>query len=107
MELILVGTIVVLGTIVGLATYRDALVQELGDTAAAVGELSQGYDYALIDTSGSIDTVDYHLIIAGSTYQDLRNDGQPADPDLAGDPPAGITIDAALILDEGDVLPIP
>lgn len=42
-ELILVSTIVVIGTIVGLAAYRDALVQELGDTGAALGAINQSY----------------------------------------------------------------
>lgn len=42
-ELVLIATIVVLGSIVGLAAYRDAVVQELTDTGAAVGALNQSF----------------------------------------------------------------
>ena len=42
-ELILISTIVVIGMIVGLATFRDAVVQELGDAAMGIGVLNQTY----------------------------------------------------------------
>ncbi len=43
MELILIATIAVIGLIVGLVAFRDSVVQELGDSASAVGELNQSY----------------------------------------------------------------
>lgn len=43
MELILVATLAVIGMIVGLATFRDAVTQELADTGASVGQLNQSY----------------------------------------------------------------
>ena len=62
-EALLVGTIAVLGLIVGLAEVRNAVVQELGDFSQAVAFLSQDYAFtsvtstnggASIQTSGSV-----------------------------------------------------
>jgi len=47
MELILIATLAVLGLIVGLATFRDAVTQELADTGAAVGQLNQSYSVSI------------------------------------------------------------
>lgn len=44
-ELILIATIAVIGLIVGLATFRNSLVQELGDSAVAISVLNQSYLY--------------------------------------------------------------
>ncbi len=43
MAMLLLTTIVALGAIVGLATLRDQIVQELGDLAAAIENLDQSY----------------------------------------------------------------
>jgi hypothetical protein len=56
-ELILMGTIATLGLVVGLATYRDSVVQELGDTAMGIGVLNQSYDYET-DLDPSTNAVD-------------------------------------------------
>ena len=45
-ELVLVGTVVVLGMITGLACVRQAVVAELEDVAGAVGSLNQSYYYS-------------------------------------------------------------
>ena len=47
-ELVLVGSILVLGMIVGLATLRDHVVQELGDIAGAIGDVNQDYSFSAI-----------------------------------------------------------
>ncbi|MCL4200857.1 MAG: hypothetical protein KJ000_00080 [Pirellulaceae bacterium] len=44
-ELLLIVTILVIGLIVGMVAVRDAVVQELGDVAAAIGALDQSYQY--------------------------------------------------------------
>ena len=44
-ELVLVATILVIAMVVGLQTVRDAVLQELGDVAAAIGKVSQDYSY--------------------------------------------------------------
>ena len=42
-EAVLFGTIILIGSIVGLVTLRDHVVQELGDVGAALGNLNQSY----------------------------------------------------------------
>lgn len=46
-ELILIATLAIIGVIVGIATFRDGLNQELADTGAAVGQINQSYDVQL------------------------------------------------------------
>lgn len=67
-ELILMGTIVCIGIIAGLTTFRDQLVQELADAADAVSRLDQSYSYSGITIAG-VGTV------AGSTFSDAANAG--------------------------------
>ena len=45
-ELVLIGTILVLGVVVGLATVRDQVVQELGDLALAIANINQSYSFS-------------------------------------------------------------
>ena len=47
-ELVLIGTLLVIGLIVGLTTLRDHVVQELADIAGAIGELDQSYSFSAI-----------------------------------------------------------
>ncbi|TWU06070.1 hypothetical protein [Stieleria varia] len=42
-ELVLVGTIAVIGLVTGLAAVRDGVVCELSDTAGSVQDLNQSY----------------------------------------------------------------
>jgi hypothetical protein len=58
-ELVLIATILVLGMIVGLASVRDQVVQELGDIALAFGRINQSYSFSGItghtsETAGSV-----------------------------------------------------
>lgn len=53
-ELILVATLAVLGLIVGLATLRDSISFELGDTSAAVGALDQSYSVSIGASPGDV-----------------------------------------------------
>jgi uncharacterized membrane protein len=64
-ELVLVGSILVLGMIVGLATLRDHVVQELADIAGAIGEVQQTYSFTSI--TGHASTT------AGSAFTDERD----------------------------------
>ena len=99
-DLILIVTIVVLGTIVGLATLRNSVVQELGDLATALGQLNQSYQY----TGNVYDPDDYpdaYAEVFASSYTDNADfcDG----PDVSGQPPAGISVTEPAI-DEGQGL---
>lgn len=65
-ELVLIATILVIGLIVGWATVRDQVVQELGDVAAAISNINQSYTWsAVTGHSSSVagtyfdDTVDF------------------------------------------------
>lgn len=46
-EMLLLGTVVALGLLVGLAEYRNALVQEYGDLAGALLNIDQSYSYEI------------------------------------------------------------
>jgi len=65
-EAVLVGTIMVLGLIVGITEVRNAVVQELGDYSQAVSWLSQDYAY----TSTSSSNITIGLSTAGSQFSD-------------------------------------
>ncbi|GEM_PF-2035321 len=46
-ELILMASILAIGSIVGLSSYRNAVVSEYSDLGLAVGSLNQSFSYAL------------------------------------------------------------
>lgn len=64
-ELVLIGTILVLGVVVGLATVRDQVVQELGDLALAISNINQSYSFSGV-TGHTSST-------AGSVFADLTD----------------------------------
>ena len=91
-DILLIAVILGLGTVVGLVTLRDQVVQELVDVAQALAALNQTYQYQgtnwdLTTPPGSATDTSY---VAGSTYADATDAGQGAD--TAGNPPFGITI---------------
>jgi len=69
-EAVLLGTITVLGMIVGLAEVRNNVVQELGDFSHAVAFLSQDFSYSSIeDTNVPLD-----IATSGSMFSDSDDD---------------------------------
>ena len=100
-EMILLAVIVVIGLVVGMASYRDALFQELSDTGSAIGEMNQSYSLAVssdptkgITESGGVVVVDrdYGCIITQSSTRNFSYADQSdvCDvPVVAGQPPAG------------------
>lgn len=48
-EIVLVATILVIGSIVGLKSVRDSVVAELADVAQAIGNISQTYSYSSVE----------------------------------------------------------
>ena len=97
MEMILLGTILIIGMIVGLTTWRDAIVQELGESAAAVSELNQGYTYTENTINKIFRTDDGGFVrvfatVEGSSYVDRRDAGQAANTDPVGQPPMCISL---------------
>ena len=61
-ELILVGTVAVIGLLTGLAAVRDGVVSELSDVAGAVQDLNQSY--SLFGVTG------HSAATAGMDYDD-------------------------------------
>ena len=47
-ELVLIATILVLGVLVGIASVRDQIIQEVGDVAAAISTSVQSYSFAAV-----------------------------------------------------------
>jgi hypothetical protein len=82
MDLILISTILVLGMIVGLVSLRNQVVQELSDTAGAIGSLNQGYSY----TGRTITSGSFTATVAGASYTD--NPNTDAGIDVTAHPPA-------------------
>ena len=42
-EVVLVATILVIGVVTGLSSVRDAVIEELADVGAAIGNVDQSY----------------------------------------------------------------
>ncbi len=86
-ELVLVATILVIGMVVGLATVRNAVVQELGDVAMAIGNINQSYQYSgVMGRENSSQT-------AGSEFVDNFDFcDQVAGDDPVDEEPAGISV---------------
>jgi hypothetical protein len=90
-ELIMAATILALGSMVGLATFRDSIVQEFGDLAAAAAELDQSYRYSEVSADDTIGSVKFEYLIPGSGYTDETDFCVPAPTDPVGDAPMCIT----------------
>jgi Flp pilus assembly pilin Flp len=89
-EAVLIGTILVLGMIVGLAEIRNAVVQELGDYSQAVNMLSQDFAYTSV-TSTNVNT---NIQTSGSQFSD-STDIQRANGTVAN----GIGVATVSVLD--------
>lgn len=61
-ELVLFGTILVIGMITGLSSVQTAVVTELGDLANAVGAVNQSYSYGGV--------LGHHANTPGSSWLD-------------------------------------
>jgi hypothetical protein len=79
-EYLFVVTILVIGTIVGLATVREAINAELGEVANALLALSQGYTISGIQGAGV--TVDGSMAIDTPGYIQESTAIPPAIPSL-------------------------
>lgn len=86
-ELILVGTLLVLGMIVGLTELRNQVVQELADLAIAIGNVSQTYTYSAVEG--------HTAATAGSAFVDLHDYCDEGGVDADGDSAAGIDVTVA------------
>jgi hypothetical protein len=90
-ELILIGTILVIGMLVGMTSVRDQVVQEVRDVAAAMSKTVQSYSFAGI-TGHTAST-------GGSVFGDLGDfcdqlDIVACDPDLCISVEVGASIES-------------
>lgn len=81
-ELVLIGTVLVIGVTVGLSTLRDQVVQELADLAISIGSINESYSYSGITGHTSS--------VAGSIFEDFV-DYCEEDSDPTATPAACIT----------------
>jgi Flp pilus assembly pilin Flp len=99
-ELVLVATMLVIGMIVGLTVVRNQVVQELGDLGAALGMISQGYEYTGVSKADATTTF---AVTDGSGWDDLIDECQnvaagDAGSDVSGGEPSGISVVSPLPL---------
>lgn len=78
MEVIFVSLLLVFGAIAGLTSYRDGVVQELGDTAVAISSVDQSFSYDLVAAGG------------GTVTRSFTDTNTLTDP--ANTAPAGISL---------------
>ncbi len=71
-ELVLVLTIAVLGMVVGLASVRDSLTEELNDVSAAFGAVNQSFTIRGVFKTSN--TAKAHGAAAGAGYDDRGDD---------------------------------
>ena len=74
-EIVLIFTLVFCSVAVGVAVVKDALVQELGDVAEAIGVLDQSYNYRGINAALGDSGTDFHALCAGSGFNDREDLG--------------------------------
>lgn len=63
-ELVLISTIMVIGSITGLVTMRDAVTAEMEDVAEAIGAMDQSYAFDGIKNGEST------AVLSGSSFGD-------------------------------------
>lgn len=89
-ESVLLGTLTVLGLIVGLAEVRNAAVEELGDYSQAVAWLSQDFEFTSV-TSSNVAGIES----AGSQFSDTDDDQM-----ISSISANGILVDVPSVLDD-------
>ena len=89
-EIVLMTTILIIGSIVGLVAMRNQIVQEFGDLATALGAMNQTYSYIGETRSVGSTTTTVVGTVAGSSYDDLSDIGDG--PDTAGSEPDSISV---------------
>lgn len=101
-ELILIATIIGIGSIVGLAAFRDSVSQEFGDVSAGLASIDHGYTFNDLEKNESIDNLRFAFFHSGSNYVDESNFCEPATLDPVNDSPMCMEFSDALIRDEGE-----
>lgn len=77
-EALLMGSIVVIGLLVGIDSIQNTVVMELGDYAESFGLLNQSYSYAGV-SDGTAST-------EGTEFLDSPDDNDPPSINMTGPP---------------------
>ena len=97
-ELTLIATILGVGVLAGLASVRDQSLQELGDLAAAIGDVNESYSFSSVTRSTAW--------TAGSMFVDQRDFCDQPVGDLNGSSgEACLDVHASPTIDEGVARP--
>ncbi|MCH8922520.1 MAG: hypothetical protein IIA67_05160 [Planctomycetes bacterium] len=74
-ELVLIGTVLVIGMLVGLVSVRDQVVQEMGDLAEAASDFDQSFSFdgwsgqwSLVAASSFADKTDFCDVAGGQEF---------------------------------------
>lgn len=94
-ELVLAGSTLVAGMLVGMTTLRDQVVQELSDTAEAISEINQSYSYTGVTS--------HNAWTAGSDFDDKLDVGDANNGENGKD--GGVDVTAPPEDEEGDGTP--
>jgi len=84
-ELVLVGTLLVIGLVVGMVEIQNSLNAELNDVADAIGSLNQSYTFS--GMSSQKKNGGFKGKIAGSSFNDTRDECDNNQCDLSCDAP--------------------
>ena len=92
-ELVLIATVLVIGMLTGLATVREAVLQELADVANAIAIVNQSYSFSGITSHNSS--------TSGTTFTDTNDQCENDSATLTSNNAAGneplcmdVTVDA-------------
>jgi len=83
-QLVLLWTVLAMGTVAGAITFRDAIVQSYGDAGMALQNLNQSYYYTLLDADGNV--INENANGYSAEYDDTVGSLSQMD-DLTTDPP--------------------
>lgn len=83
-EVVLMATLVCLGLIAGLSTWRDQVLIEFADAADAVSELDQSYSYSGITIAG-VGSIAGSTMVDGADHCEAgSSEGEQADQNANG-----------------------
>ena len=85
-ELVLIGTLLIIGMIVGLSEVQHAIVSELNDVADGVGSINQSYKFSGF-TSYKTEGRGLKAQFAGSSFRDTTDECDNNQCDLDCLPP--------------------
>lgn len=93
MELLFIATLLIIGSIAGLSSLRDSIVTEFADLAQAFANFNQSYSFSGV--------AGHHAFTAGSSFFDLVDFCDTADPDAPGQQSKCVVICSVAAMGEG------